>query len=807
MKARIRVRLQNASRAGKKLFHWFMDGLHSKRAAVKRSPLSLGMALVLLGVSLSAEPPTSAVRGRLLDQTGGAAANVEVQLKLTAAGRLVQSTRTDAFGDFRFVGLPPGTYTLAVDLAGFVPINQSVNLAAGSSVFQDLVLRLPTQVTQVVVRADAAASLARTETPILELPQSVQVIDEKVLDQQQVVRLENVFRNISGVNQFSVYQDFNIRGFRSGEQAVLYNGSRAGLYTFWTSPMLSNIDRVEVLKGPASVLYGSGQPGGLINLVTKKPLPVYRNQLSYTYGQFEQHRAMADSTGPLNGARTLLYRLNYAYFSNSSFRWFNRADNYLLAPALTWAISSRARLTFEGELMKDNRTAQRDRGIVAPRNNVDLLPVGFTVQEPTDAQRNSGDALQANYIQSLGETWTLQGTFRFARNRYHDNYHEPRTFTADFLAITRQYRDFNRFASRKWLNSFANGSLQTGRIRHNLALGLDLGFQGDDIRGDRTADAIDGVPALSLVSFTYGLVNPAAYRFRNRSSGDGDSRQYGLWVRDQFDIHPRLKAMFGARLTGFKDWNVRFNEITGVATSQEFGDRDLALQAGLVYLPFQNTSLYTNYAESFLPQSTSTIDRGGPFQPEAGRQLEFGAKREWLNNRVSSTLSFFDIRRRNILVVDPNSPSAFLIPIGEVASRGIELDIIGKLNDRTNITANYAYLDAKVTEDTNLNRVGRRNENAPRNAANVWVYYQLPFWNLSAGVGTSYVSRRPTFDTLVIPGYTIVNASLGWTRGPLRLTATMDNLANRRYFIGGYGATTLFPGSPRVWLLSSTFSF
>lgn len=788
------------------MFQWLSDESDLKRAHFERGS-ALGLALVLLGVPLFAETPTSTIRGRLIDQTGGAAVNVSVQLSATGASQPARSTKTDAFGDYRFTGVPSGAYTLTVDLPGFVPINQPVTLTPGASVVEDLVLTLPTQVTQVVVRADAAATLARTEMPILELPQSVQVIDEKVLDQQQVVRLENVFRNISGVNQFSGYQDFNIRGFRSGEQAVLYNGSRAGLYTFWTSPMLSNIDRVEVLKGPASVLYGSGQPGGLINLVTKRPLPIYRNQLSYTYGQFQQHRVMADSTGPLNGARTLLYRFNYAYFSNSSFRWFNQADNYLLAPALTWAPSSRARLTFEGELMKDNRTAQRDRGIIAPRNNVDLLPVGFTVQEPTDSQRNSGDALQANHIQSFGETWTLQTTFRYARNRYRDNYHEPRTFAPDFLSITRQYRDFNRFASRKWLNSFASGSLQTGPIRHNLALGLDFGFQGDDIRGDRTADAVDGVPALSLVTFNYGLVNPAGYRFRNRSSGDGDSRQYGLWVRDQFDLHPRLKAMFGARLTGFKDWNVGFNEITGVSTSQQFGDRDVALQAGLVYLPFRDTSVYTNYAESFLPQGTSTIGRGGPFQPETGRQFEFGAKREWLNNRVSSTLSFFDIRRRNILVVDPNSPSAFLTPIGEVSSRGVELDVIGKLNDRTNITANYAYLDAKVTEDSNLNRVGRRNENAPRNAANLWAYRQLPFLNLSAGVGLSYVSRRPTFDTLVIPGYTIVNASLAWTRGPLRLTATMDNLANRRYFLGGYGATTLFPGSPRVWLLSSTFAF
>jgi iron complex outermembrane recepter protein len=770
--------------------------------------VSLFCAVLLLpAVCLSQATGAATLRGRVTDQTGGAAVGVTVRLEPQSAAATAYTARTDAFGDYRFAGVVPGEYKLQLTLGGFAPVGRKAVLAPNATDVQDIVLEIDSQSTQIVVRADAAATLARSETPLLELPQSVQVIDEKVLDQQQVVRLENIFRNVSGVNQFSAYQDFNIRGFRSGEQAVLYNGSRAGLYTFWTSPMLANIDRVEALKGPASVLYGSGQPGGLINLVTKKPLPVFRNQVSYTFGQFHQHRTQVDSTGPLNSSRTLLYRFNGAYFNNESFRWFNRAENYLVAPAVTWAPSARSRLTFEGEMMKDNRDAQRDRGIVAPRNNVDLLPLGFTVQEPGDFQNNSGDAVQANYVHSLSETWTFQGTARYARNRYRDSYHEPRPFTPDFSEITRQYRDFNRNASRKWINSFASGAWQTGAIRHNLTVGLDLGFQGDDVRGDRTADPIDGVPNLNLTTFNYGRANPALYRFRNRSSADGDSRQYGVYVRDQVDLTQRLKGMFAVRLTGFKDWNVSFNEVTGVSTQQQFGDRDVTTQAGLVYLVGSSTSVYGNYAESFLPQGTSTIARGGPFAPERGRQIEFGAKREWFNGRLSSTAALFDIRRRNILVTDPASPSAFLIAIGEVASRGAELDLIGKVSDRLNVTANYAWLDAKVTEDTALNRVGRRNENAPRNAANLWAYYQFPVWNLSAGVGVSHVSRRATFDTLTIPGYTIGNATIAWTRGPLRLTATMDNLANRRYFLGGYGATTLFPGTPRVWLIGTTVQF
>lgn len=762
-------------------------------------------ALILAGCALRAQD-LATVKGRIQDETGGAAVQVQVSLVAADQSRSL-SVRTDQFGDYRFTSLPAGKYRLQLKLGGFAPVDREVSVASGATELVDVQLALETQASSVTVRADAAASLARSETPILEVPQSIQVIDEKVLDQQQVVRLENVFRNVSGVNQFSGYQDFNIRGFRSGEAAVLYNGSRAGLYTFWTSPMLANIDRVEVLKGPASVLYGSGQPGGLINLVTKKPMPAFRHQIGYTYGQFQQHRATIDTTGPLNRSRSLLYRFNGAYFNNDSFRWFNRAENYLIAPAITWAPTRRSRLTLEGEVMKDNRKAQRDRGIIAPRNNVDLLPLGFTVQEPTDFQNNSGDAVQANYVHSFGETWSVQSTWRFARNRYRDSYHEPRTFTSDFTQITRQFRDFNRYASRKWVNTFASGALQTGRFRHNLTFGLDLGFQGDDVRGDRTADAVDGVPSLNLITLDYGRANPLAYRFRNRSSADADQRQYAFYVRDQVDLTSRLKAMFALRATGFRDWNVSFNEITRVASTQEFGDNDVTTQAGLVYLPLQNTSIYFNFAESFLPQGTGTIARGGPFAPERGRQFELGAKREWLNGRVSSTLAFFDIERSNVLVTDPASPSAFLIPLGLVKSRGLEFDAIGKVSDRLNITANYAYLDAKVTEDSNPLRVGRRNENAPRNAANLWAYYQFPFWNLSAGVGASYVSRRATFDTLVIPGYFIANASVAWTRGPVRFTATMDNVANRRYFLGGYGATTLFPGSPRVWLLASTFTF
>ncbi|MBK9168246.1 MAG: TonB-dependent siderophore receptor [Bryobacterales bacterium] len=748
--------------------------------------------------------PGSLLRGRVTDQTGGAAAGIPVVLSSPGASLAV---RTDAFGDYRFGGLSAGTYQLEIDIGGFSPVRRSVTVADRQAVTEDVVLEIPIQAATVVVSASASASLARTDTAILELPQSVQVIDEKVLEQQQVVRLENVFRNVSGVNQFSAYQDFNVRGFRSGEDAVLYNGNRAGLYTFWTSPMLANIDRVEVLKGPASVLYGSGQPGGLINLVTKKPEPRFRNQLAYTLGHFDQHRSQMDSTGPLNRSRTLLYRLNAAYFNSGSFRWFNRSENYLVAPAVTWVMTERSRLTLEMELMQDNRKAQRDRGIIAPRNNVDLLPVGFTVQEPSDFQNNSGDAVQLTYIHSFGSTWSANVTARHTRNRYRDSYHEPRTFSADFSSIARQYRDFNRYASRKWLNSYASGEWVTGRVRHNLTFGADFGYQGDDVRGDRIANPVDGVPALNLVTLNYGLADPLGYRFTNRRSADGDSRQYALYARDQLALTNTLRVMGGIRVTGFKDRSINFNEITTAITREEASDQAVLTQAGVVWLPWADSSLYANFAESFLPQGPGTIVFGGPFDPERGRQFEFGGKREWFGSRLSSTLAFFNIERQNVLVTDPDSPQAFLIPIGEVTSRGIELDVIGKLTDRLNLTMNYAYLDAKVTEDTDLFRVGRRSENAPRNATNIWAYYQFPFWNLSAGAGVSYVSRRPTFDTLVIPGCTVANATVSWQQGPLKLTATMDNLANRRYFLGGYGARTLFPGSPRVWLLSSTFTF
>lgn len=751
--------------------------------------------------------PSATVRGRVTDQTGGAAVGLLVILRAQSEMQRLYHGRTDAFGDFRISGLPPGRYRLFVELDGFQPVVREIELAPGATHTEDVVLELATQSATVVVRADAAATLMRTESPILELPQSIQLIDEKVLDQQQVVRLENIFRNVSGVNQFSAYQDFNIRGFRSGDQSVLYNGSRAGMYTFWTSPMLTNIDRVEVLKGPAGVLYGAGEPGGLINLVTKKPQPTFHHQLNYAFGQFDHHRSQLDTTGPANPRRTLLYRFNGAYFNNRSFRWFNRFENYLLAPSISWAPSSRWRLTLEAEAMKDNRKAQRDRGILAPQDNVDLLPVGFTVQEPGDFQNNSGDALQLHYIHSFRETWTFTTNARHARNRYRDFYHEPRTFTADFTAITRQHRDFNRRAVRKWINSYASGPWRTGHVRHSLTMGFDLGFQGDDVRSDRVANPGDGVPPLHLYRLNYGQATPSLYRYSTRSSADADSRQYALYVRDQLQVSSSLRLMAAVRWTAFKDWEVNFNEITRILTTRTFGDRDFSTQAGAVWLPTAATSLYFGFAESFLPQGASTISRGGPFDPERGRQVEAGLKREWLRSRLSSTLAFFRIRKQNVLVVDPASPFAFLTPIGEITSRGLEFDLAGKFTDRLNLTANYAYLDAKVTRDTDPLRLGRRNENAPRNSANIWVYYQFPVWNLSAGAGTSYVSRRPTFGTLVIPDYWITNATLSWTRGPIKFTGTVDNLANRRYFIGGYSAITLFPGCPRMWLISATMSF
>jgi iron complex outermembrane receptor protein len=658
-------------------------------------------------------------------------------------------------------------------------------------------------------RVRDTTSATRTETPIVEIPQSVQAVPREFIEDQAAIDLGDVTRNVAGLNQFSVYQDFALRGFRISEESVLYNGLRGNPYSFFTnSPILGNVERVEVLSGPASVLYGQLQPGGLINIVTRQPEAVPSTEIRGIAGSYEQFGIQLDSTGPIDAEGQLLYRFNAVHIGAGSFREFQSSDYFQIAPSLTWLIDDRTTLALTGEWFDDSRRGERDRGIVAPGGDIFAVPIGFTVNEPDDRSGSTGYAIQLSLNHAFSDDWQLNARGRFAHGEYFNRYHNPSNFLDDLRTITRDYRDQEFFSDSFAADVYAVGEFATGSLGHRLVIGADTTIQNnrrDGFFADPIEDGGD-VPSLDIFNPQYGRANPDNYTLLFDRSRDR-LRQYGIYLQDQIRFSDQWQALLGLRYDFFNNES----DFRGDFGSDEssFSDTALTLRGGVVYEPVENLFLYSSYSQGFVPQSETQQgpDRGGPFDPEESWQIELGAKASLFDDRLTATLATYYIIRENLLVSDPANSNR-LLQIGEARSQGVEVSLVGRLTDDWSLIANYAFNDAEVSRDTDPSLVGRQLENAPRHSASLWTRYNLPNTGFGIAGGLRYVDDRPTFDeTVQLPSYVVFDAALFCQLQGLQLALNFDNIFDTTHFIGGYGETAIFPGSPFTVRLTASYRF
>jgi iron complex outermembrane receptor protein len=761
---------------------------------------------LLVSAQAPATVPADAatVRGTVRDSAGTPVAQAQVVVRHEADGA-TRGALTDAQGAFALDGLAAGVYTLRVQRAGFRAETRSgLALAAGEA--RSLTVRLAGEaatlaaVTVQAARryaAPAAAASTRLDAPLRDLPQSVHVVTADYLEDQTVNRLEDVFRNVSGVNAFSGYQDFAVRGFRTSQ--VLWNGVRGNPYNFFAAPKVTDVERIEVLKGPASVLYGALDPGGLINVVPKRPSADARRELLLTYGSFGRTQATLDATGAvLGGGERLLYRLTADGERAGSFRDFQRLRTVQVAPSLAWQPSAATRVTARAEYLDDARDGQRDRGIAAPSGDVDALGLGWTANEPGDRARNRGRSAQLDLDQRLGGAWRLTSALRWARSDYDNAYHEPRGFatTAGRLVMRRQFRDQQFDQEQRAADLRVTGALRGLGLAHTLVVGGDF-LDSEGRTASRNANA---VPALDVFAPRYGAADPSAYATTLGVTAER-LRRGGAYAQDLVTVRPDLKVLVGARVDRFDD--ATDNVTPGnTAPATRFADGALTLRGGLVYQPTAALSLYGSYSEGFLPQGPAEQQqlRGGPFAPEETTQFEGGAKAEWLGGRLSTTLAGYRIRKANQLVpLAVGSDS--LRSAGVIRSQGVELDAMGSLTRGWSLVANYAYNDAAVVAGRSANPLDNQVPNAPRHSAGLWSRVELtalPLRGLALGGGVRYVGRRDTFDATDLPAYGVGDAALYYTAGPVGLTLTVQNVTDARHFVGGYYDRTLFPGAPRT---------
>ncbi|WHQ70562.1 TonB-dependent siderophore receptor [Methylorubrum extorquens] len=643
--------------------------------------------------------------------------------------------------------------------------------------------------------AKDSVSATRTDTPLREVPQTVVVVPDQVLTDAAATRVDTAL-DLAGVGRGNNFAglgltEFTIRGFSTGE---FYRNGFPINRGYPNLPDVVSIARIEVLKGPSAFLYGRGDPGGTFNIVTKQPLAERALAIGTQIGSFNQKRSTFDATGALDEEGRVLARVTGAVEDNGSFRDFVRGDRYYLAPVIAWKPTADTTITLEGELVSTATTF--DRGVVPINGNIRALPRTFFIGEPGIPPVRNDNALgQLRIEHRLDPDWVVTAGAQVLGGRLYGDGVGAMNVLSDGRTLRRTFEHRDLSWSDLDLQLNLAGKFEIGSFRHTLLMGFEYdSYRYREIFNRSNANANPFV--LDLLAPRYGqLPLPPLGSITNFLQ---NTQSFGGYVQDQIDITPRLHALIGVRLENLglvsTDYRTgRTTSLQGTVATPRFG---------LVYDLTDAVSIYGNYGRSFRP-NTGTDRAGRPFAFEHGEGYEAGAKFSLLDGTLSATAAVFDIRRTNVLTVDPVDPN-FSVAAGEVRSRGFDLTVAGYLAPGWRVFGTYTHADAAVSRDNSL-PIGTRIANIPADSLalqSVYEFQRPDLRGLGLGGGVTYVSQRvagTALSTFRLPEYTVFNLiSYYWIAPEVRVYLNVDNLFDTTYYDRAFQNRYATPGTPRT---------
>jgi iron complex outermembrane recepter protein len=651
-------------------------------------------------------------------------------------------------------------------------------------------------------RVTEASTATKLDVPLRDVPASVQVIPKEVIQDRQVIRLNELADNVSGVRPQETYgglasQGYFIRGFSTGFETL-----RDGFKDFgFISPRdVANIERVEFLKGPASVLYGSAtSPGGVVNTITKKPLAEPFYQLNGTIGNNDFYRTSIDFSAPLLENRAAIYRINAAYENAKSFRDFVENESTFIAPIITVKAGERTNLTFGYEYQKYDYTFER--GFPSNSKVVFDLPISRFLGEPN---LNRGELKSNNFTYTLesefgyNNNWKFRQAFNVINVSGNTRGAQPRRVNTDGQTVARGYRNVDESQNNLSFQNEISGKFNTGSIVHNMLVGVELShykYSYDFLSGS--------IGDLDIFNPVYGAPAPTDLSRSNEEYG-GDN--IAVYLQNLVELTPQIKLLAGGR---FDTVDSVYRDVETGTVYDETSDSKFSPRLGLVYQPTDFTSIYASWTNSFNPQIFGRTRNNEPFKPETAEQFEVGIKQEFLNKRLSATLAYFDITKKNVLTTDPEDDN-FSIQTGEQKSRGVELDVVGEILPGWKIIGTYTYTDANISQDNDSSLVNNRLVGVPYNSASLWTTYELQQGNLQGlglGLGVVYVGEREASlpNNLKITSYVRTDASIFYKRDNWRAALNFKNLFDTKY----YESQSFFivPAAPFTVLGTISFEF
>ncbi|WP_184550065.1 TonB-dependent receptor [Mucilaginibacter sp. FT3.2] len=763
------------------------------------------------------------ITGHVKTSDGKPAGAVNIALQGTSKGATVNQS-----GYYIIHNIKPGRYQLVASFIGLATQIKQVEVHAADTITVDFMLRESSQQLNEVVVSSRKANRFSTpksndaaKMPLnnLENPQVYSTVTSALMAEQSAFTMDDALKNVSGINRLWAATDrsgfgngssFALRGFQLNTS--LRNGLPSNVSTTVDA---ANIESIEVLKGPSATLFGSAVTsyGGLINRVTKKPYDHVGGEIAYSGGSYGFNRLSADVNTPLDSAKNLLFRINTSLNTQKTWQDAGFHNSIFVAPSLTYKVNDRLSFSFDAELYKSEGTTPTTFFFYA---TVPQLGVSSADKLNLDYNRSyiSNDLVlrssnlnfngQMNY--KLSDNWTSQTNISVVNT----NSYGPMPY---FYLLPGN----NQIARNVWtidgydrtLDIQQNfvGKFNIGTVKNRLVAGIDyynynanvvyhefMGTAG----GQTAADLFDVINSTGKIpnylNFNKAKVDSA---YANSPAATNPyiiaNKQYitSAYVSDVVNITDQLIVNAALRIDHFNNTG-NYDPISGT-TSGGFKQTALSPKFGVVYQVVKDrVSLFGNFQNGFTNE-TGTDYAGRSFKPQQANQLEGGVKLNAFDGKLSGTISYYDIKVNNILRTDVDHPN-FSIQNGTQLSKGLEVEIIANPFTGFNIVAGYAHNNSKYTNaDDDVNGL-RPNSSGPEDMANLWLSYRITKGaakGLGAGFGGNYSGKSLVVSSkssgqFYVPEYTVLNSSVFYDAGKFRLAASVNNLTNKKYWIGWY---------------------
>ena len=787
-----------------------------------RFSITVALVCLLPGIAIAQKAPVSFVdscrpdptaprvslAGKVSDPTGAPLVGASVALR---CGTFRQDARTTGDGTYRITA-PAGSYLLEVNAPGFDMDMETLQLTKADS--RDVTLQTGTYSSIITVSepggyfAGSSTSATKEDAPLIEIPQSVSVVTADQLASRNVQTVAEAIRYTGSVDVDTFGDEtrfdwINIRGFDQSTYGLYRDNSRwqSGNVSGQIDPYL--IQEVDILKGPSSVLYGQNQPGGLVNLVTKRPPSRDLREVVLNYGSFNRAQVAADFGGPIGtDDSTMRYRLTGLYRNSDTQVDHVKDDRWFVAPGFTWAPSNLTTWTLLADYQKDDTGWSQflpSQGTLRPNPN-GKVPVDTFVGQPgydtfPRTQWSGGSLFEHRF----SDFWTFRNTLRYSSIKYDGK-------CAFGGGLQDDLRTLNRFAFSNSLDlglftmdTNASMHAKTGMAEHSFMVGVDYAKSRTTV-----ISGIGGAPAIDIFHPDYSGTMPSSlFIYQNTRQ---PSSLVGISAQDHIKIGPRLILTLAGRHDS-TDMTTE-DRLSGKNTKQspdKFTER-----IGVTYLSEIGLAPYASYSTSFLPVSGVTA-QGNPFVPTEGKQIEGGVKFQPKGSNSFVTADVFQITQTNVQTTDPNSPFD-KVQQGEIRSRGYEVEAIGNLVSTLNFNAAFSHLDQEVTRTTVPTNLGKRPPLAPDNLFSLGGEYTVGGGSLTGlgfGAGMRYVGSRAGDDanTIEVPSYTLFDASVRylWKNAEFQLSGT--NLANKTYVAVCQSVTYCNYGMARKVIATTRFHF